>query len=68
MLSAPICKIYSVKGSELKAQEFLEFIQEDRESFIANASASFDDLHLDQNTKVKVISFLYNSNLISKVP
>jgi len=39
------------KGSELKAQEFLEFIQEDRESFIADASASFDDLHLDQNTK-----------------
>jgi len=40
------------KGSELKAQEFLEFIQEDRESFIADASASFHNLHLDQDTKL----------------
>ncbi len=61
-------KIYSIKGSELKSQEFLEFIREDRESFIAAVSASFDDLHLDQNTKVKVISFLYSCNLISEVP
>ena len=59
---APIYKIYSVKGSELKAQEFLEFIQEDRESFIADASASLDDLHLDQDTKVTVISFPYKTN------
>ncbi len=42
------------QGSEQKAMEFLEFMQMDRKSFTA-AAARFDELHIDQDTKVRDI-------------
>ncbi len=47
--------IIYIQGSEQKAQEFLEFLQEGRESFIADAATSYNELKTQQ-VQIKVWS------------
>ncbi len=56
--------MYSVKVSEQRADDFLKFLQEDRESFIADVAASYNELKTKQIQTQVWIMIIFSTRIL----